>query len=191
MNDELVLVFDGSGSPSVRSFQHTGLTPGLRYRYQVSSVSTAGEGNRSAVATFVAAVAPSAPPQPKLVLSEPEAITIGLDPPSSDGGAPLVQYIIFYDDGLNSGQLTNSRTICDLSVTSFVVDGLTRGREYKFQVQALSECAGGESPEPLLDNGDAPECPVGYNPCTLAGEPSAASASSPPRAPQRPSPSPP
>lgn len=35
IDDSLSLVFDGSGSPSVRSFKHTGLTPGRRYWYQV------------------------------------------------------------------------------------------------------------------------------------------------------------
>ena len=35
IDDSLSLVFDGSGSPSVRSFKHTGLTPGRHYWYQV------------------------------------------------------------------------------------------------------------------------------------------------------------
>ena len=35
IDDALTLVFDGSGSPSVRSFKHTGLTSGRRYWYQV------------------------------------------------------------------------------------------------------------------------------------------------------------
>lgn len=37
IDDSLSLVFDGSGSPSVRSFKHTGLTPGRRYWYQVGN----------------------------------------------------------------------------------------------------------------------------------------------------------
>ena len=35
IDDSLSLVFDGSGSPSVRIFKHTGLTAGRRYWYQV------------------------------------------------------------------------------------------------------------------------------------------------------------
>ncbi len=37
IDDALALVFDGSGSPSVRSFKHTGLTSGRRYWYQVGA----------------------------------------------------------------------------------------------------------------------------------------------------------
>jgi hypothetical protein len=93
IGDEPVLVFDGSGSPSIRSYRHAGLTPGRRYRYQVASVSGAGEGARTNVFTFLSAAPPSPPPQPRFVDGSGASIVVGLDPPPSDGGSSITRYV--------------------------------------------------------------------------------------------------
>ena len=48
------LVFDGTGSPSTRYYNHTGLVPGRRYRYAVTVVNIAGEGPMSPYRSFLA-----------------------------------------------------------------------------------------------------------------------------------------
>ncbi|CAE8682347.1 unnamed protein product [Polarella glacialis] len=170
-DDPLFLVFDGSGSPSVRSFRHTGLVPGRRYRYQVSSMSTAGEGSRTSIFSFAASEPPSATSQPRFVDSDGLTMTIGMDPPPSDGGAAIVRYVVYRNDGTPSGLLSTSIHICDTQMSEFQIPDLQGGRDYQIQLEAHSGCpTGEESAEvvPLVDG----QCPNKLA-CTLAGARSA------------------
>ena len=143
IDDSLSLVFDGTGSPSVRSFRHTGLSSGRRYWYQVSSISSVGEGLRSAVSTFLAAEPPAAPLQPRFVDANFGSITVGLDPPPSDGGSPIVRYAIYHNDGTTNGLLSTRVLVCDMSRTEFAIPNLVQGRDYQIQIQAHADCPEG------------------------------------------------
>ncbi|CAK9003288.1 Titin (Connectin), partial [Durusdinium trenchii] len=168
IDDSLSLVFDGSGSPSVRSFKHTGLTPGRRYWYQVSSVSSVGEGTRSGIFTFLAAEPPTAPLQPRFVTAGFGSITIGLDPPPSDGGSPIVRYAIYHNDGTVNGLLSTQVLVCDMSRTEFAVPNLLLGRDYQIQIQAHADCPTGTGSS--LHEYDASGLCVNDADCTLPGD---------------------
>jgi len=167
IDDSLSLVFDGSGSPSVRSFKHTGLVPGRRYWYQVASVSSVGEGLRSNISTFLAAEPPAAPLQPRFVTADFGSITIGLDPPPSDGGSPIVRYAIYHNDGTVNGLLTTQVLVCDMSRTDFEVPNLLLGRDYQIQIQAHADCPSGTGTS--LHAFDTDGICVDDTACTLPG----------------------
>ncbi|CAL1153338.1 unnamed protein product [Cladocopium goreaui] len=168
IDDSLSLVFDGSGSPSVRSFKHTGLTPGRRYWYQVSSVSSVGEGAQTSVFTFLAAEPPAAPLQPRFVTASFGSITIGLDPPPSDGGSPIVRYAIYHNDGTVNGLLSTQVLVCDMSRTEFAVPNLISGLDYQIQIQAHADCPTGTGTS--LHAYDGQGLCVNDAECTLPGE---------------------
>ena len=167
IDDALALVFDGSGSPSVRSFKHTGLTPGRRYWYQVSSVSSVGEGARTNISTFLAAEPPASPLQPRFITASFGSITIGLDPPPSDGGSPIVRYVIYHNDGTVNGLLSTQVSVCDMSRTEFDVPNLLLGRDYQIQVQAHADCPYGAGTS--LHEYDSDGICVNDGACTLPG----------------------
>ena len=167
IDDALAMVFDGSGSPSIRSFKHTGLVPGRRYWYQVASVSSVGEGSRTNISTFLAAEPPAAPLQPRFVTAGFGSITIGLDPPPSDGGSPIVRYVIYRNDGTVNGLLSTQVSVCDMSRTQFDVPDLLLGRDYLIQVQAHADCPYGAGNS--LHEYDADGICVNDGDCTLPG----------------------
>ena len=167
IDDALAMVFDGSGSPSIRSFKHTGLVPGRRYWYQVTSLSSVGEGSRTNISTFLAAEPPAAPLQPRFVTAGFGSITIGLDPPPSDGGSPIVRYVIYRNDGTVNGLLSTQVSVCDMSRTQFDVPDLLLGRDYLIQVQAHADCPYGAGNS--LHEYDADGICVNDGDCTLPG----------------------
>ena len=71
------------------------------------------------------------------------SITVGLDPPPSDGGSPIVRYAIYHNDGTTNGLLTTRVSVCDMSRTEFAIPNLVQGRDYQIQIQAHADCPEG------------------------------------------------
>jgi hypothetical protein len=165
------LVFDGSGSPSIRSFRHTGLVPGRRYRYQVTAISTSGEGKRSEVSTFLAAAPPSAPQKPRFVDANSNEIHISLDPPASDGGSTILKYVVHVNENpIEPNPLQRVDHVCNTMLSVYPIANLLGGREYQIQVQAYGQCPSGEAKAPPLTAPSTDLCnEEGVNECGIPG----------------------
>ena len=133
----------------------------------MASVSSVGEGLRSNISTFLAAEPPAAPLQPRFVTADFGSITIGLDPPPSDGGSPIVRYAIYHNDGTVNGLLTTQVLVCDMSRTDFEVPNLLLGRDYQIQIQAHADCPSGTGTS--LHAFDTDGICVDDTACTLPG----------------------
>jgi hypothetical protein len=99
LDGPMELVFDGTGSPSTRYYNHTGLVPGRRYRYAVTVVNIAGEGPMSPYRSFLAAVPPTAPSKPELIVSDATTLDVQWSPPVSLGGGIISKYVVWHDNG--------------------------------------------------------------------------------------------
>lgn len=131
-------------------------------------MSSVGEGTRTSIFTFLAAAPPSAPLQPRFVTASFGSITIGLDPPPSDGGSPIVKYAIYHNDGTVNGLLTTQVLVCDMSRTEFAVPNLLSGLDYQIQIQAHADCPSGTGSS--LHAYDGQGLCTNDAACTLPGE---------------------
>lgn len=68
------LVYDGTGQPTVLTFEKRNLQRGKYYRFQVSAINYIGEGKNSTEAILLCAETPTAPGQPKLILSDSSSV---------------------------------------------------------------------------------------------------------------------
>jgi hypothetical protein len=149
------LLFDGSGAPSTRYFNHTGLVPGRSYRYAVSVINLAGEGPMSIVRTFLAAVPPSAPSRPELVRSTKKSLTIQWSPPVSLGGGVISKYVVFHDFGLSHKPEPHMwMEICDTSAMQAEIKGFEPGSTVRIQIQAFGSSQNADPTDPTA----APTC---------------------------------
>ena len=62
-SSEWNVVYNGVGHPTVLSYNATGLSSGITYRFRVKAANFVGNSSESDVASFIAADAPSAPGQ--------------------------------------------------------------------------------------------------------------------------------
>ncbi|CAD7941248.1 unnamed protein product, partial [Amoebophrya sp. A120] len=145
-NEPPVLLYDGFGSVTVRTYRHDPLIPGRRYRYQVTALNSAVESFRSEVVEFLAGVAPQAP-----------------------------GYTILYNSGVDGSLLSNKIEICNANVGQWQLNNLPLPLGvYQIQIQAHGPCPGGyaQIPPPVCPTDaevcteNSPLCPnVEY--CTL------------------------
>ena len=72
-----------------------------------------GEGLKSASVSIIAGTVPGPPSSLLKVSADTTQITFSWSAPSDNGGTPLVDYQIYWDNGINSGQhlLKNSTGI--------------------------------------------------------------------------------
>lgn len=82
----------------------TGLTPSVTYDIKVQARNVINYGALSSVLSVLAAQIPDAPENLQNVPSDTSANQIGLtwDPPTFDGGSPVIDYRLWYDNGSGS-----------------------------------------------------------------------------------------
>jgi hypothetical protein len=137
------LVYDGKTNLAVTTTV-AGLSGGRSYTFVLAAVSQAGDGNRS-----VPLKASTSPPAPT-GLSSPSQTTTAIEmewvaPPVADDAAAVTGYALYRNNGAGGAQidtLVNCANADALS-TNCSVTGLTGGRQYVFEVSALS--AAGDS----------------------------------------------
>ena len=151
-------------SPST-SHVVTGLTNGTEYHFRVRARNAAGDSAQSAVA------GPhrprTTPGKPGTVTGTPSntEVTLAWAPPSNNGGAEIVDYIVEYTS--DNGTTTQVFAEGTRAATGAQVTDLTNGTAYKFRVKAVNEAS--------IAGGIATDWSAAITPRTTPGTPSGVS----------------
>ncbi len=123
-------------------FNDTEAVNGQTYYCQVQAFSAAGDGNLSNEVSAIPSRAPDAPTGLEAVRGDGQ-VSLSWTAPEHDGGSAIIGYAIYV--GTTSGTEVYYATAAE---TSCVVDGLTNGQTYYFQVAAVNVRGNGTmSPE--------------------------------------------
>lgn len=113
----------------------TGLTLGANYRVQIVAVNSQG-GSTPVSFNFRQPNTPSAIQSPRMTsFPQPGAAAIAWQRPTSDGGAPILRYLVRISDPNSSSVFGPWRTA---GSTSFTFTGLTKGANYRVQIIAVN-----------------------------------------------------
>jgi hypothetical protein len=96
---------DGLDPHSPTSFTHGNLLVGHAYKYRVKAANLMGYGPYSGEYSFVPRVVPAAPPlapRNRPELTTRATLYLAFDAVLVDGGAPITEYLVYLDDGLDS-----------------------------------------------------------------------------------------
>ena len=114
------------------------LSDGVDYRFKLVAFNAVGDGAFSELLSIVAATVPAAPSAPTLLSQSDEAISIqwSASPASANGGSPILDYHVYYDNALG-GSFTElaSTTTPNFSYTLTTV---TSGKSYRFKITAIN-----------------------------------------------------
>jgi len=118
------------------SYTDSSVEPGITYYYVVTAVNPAGSSKFSneASASALIVTAPSAVSNLTVAIVE-DSIRLRWSPPSSTGGLPITQYIIYR--GIDPSSLSIYAIISG-NVTSFADTNFDPGRTYYYKVQAVN-----------------------------------------------------
>ncbi|MEM0449175.1 MAG: fibronectin type III domain-containing protein [Methanomassiliicoccales archaeon] len=140
---------------AISFYQNTGLPNGATYYYRVSAVNSAGEG---ALSTYAFAKTAEPPAAPIDLSATPYLgkVSIRWSAPSSDGGAPIINYKIYR--GTVSGAASYYITV---GSTYFDDVNVTNGVTYYYVVAAVNEAGTGpKSIEVWAKPGAVPTEPI-------------------------------
>lgn len=116
------------------------INAGVSYSFKVSAVNSVGESPLSDEFTVIAATVPAAPATPTLVSQSQTLIQFSWNIPS-DGGSPILGYIVYSDGGAGTFSAL-SPTITDVLTVSYDVTqashGIVTGTVYQFNVIAYN-----------------------------------------------------
>ena len=124
----------------------SGLTNATPYYFRVAAVNSVGTGAYYPGATDDAvgatpAMVPAAP-SALMAAAANAAVTLSWTAPTSDGGAPIINYMVEYDTDMNfSSSPTTVPTAT--AVTSHTVSALTNATPYYFRVAAVNAAGTG------------------------------------------------
>ena len=133
-------------------FTCTGLRRVTSYNFRLSATNEKGQGPTSPSVTY--STLPSVPKPPGAPTAKERATSTSLyvewQPPTDDGGSPILSYVLQMDDGerkpaagsgRNShGEVTDDLPLSDVYTgpeTSYKAEGLKPGRKYRFQVETV------------------------------------------------------
>ncbi|KJH43663.1 fibronectin type III domain protein [Dictyocaulus viviparus] len=127
-----------------------GLKKGQSYQFRIKAVNK--EGQSEALTTEKEITAknpydePGKPHQPEVTDWDADRVSLQWQPPDSDGGAPITQYIIEKKgkhgrEWQECGKVSGDETIA-------TIVGLKEGEEYQFRVKAVNKAGPGEASEP-------------------------------------------
>jgi len=119
------------GTTSSTSYTDTGLTNGDRYDYVVRARNRVGLGPKSNQASATPLGVPDAPQSLTASAGDGE-VSLSWSTPASDGGKPVQQYVVYRDDG------TGLTQVATVSGTSYTDTGLTNGKQYSYEVAAVT-----------------------------------------------------
>jgi outer membrane protein assembly factor BamB len=118
------------------SYTDSSVEPGITYYYAVTAVNPAGssEFSNEASASALVVTPPSAVSDLTVAIVG-DSIRLSWGPPSSTGGLPITQYIIYR--GIDPSSLSVYATISG-NVTSFADTNFDSGKTYYYKVQAVN-----------------------------------------------------
>ena len=122
-------------SGSTTTYQHTGLTRGTTYYYQVAAINSVDQG---AYSSSVSTTTHDLPGVPRGLTATPDGIKINLSwqAPDDDGGTPITGYKIQFSSP-DASNFRDLRTTSG-STTTYQHTGLTADTEYHYQVAAIN-----------------------------------------------------
>uniref|UniRef100_A0AC34RIM6 Twitchin n=1 Tax=Panagrolaimus sp. JU765 TaxID=591449 RepID=A0AC34RIM6_9BILA len=127
-----------------------GLQPGHEYQFRVRAVNKEGESDPLVTDTTTLARnpfdVPSKMDKPDVVDWDKDHVDLEWKPPSSDGGAPIQEYIIEKRDE-TSGRWTEAMTV-PATETKATVANLRPGETYQFRIMAKNKGGCGEPSDP-------------------------------------------
>lgn len=127
-----------------------GLKKGQSYQFRVKAVNK--EGPSDALSTEKDTVAknpyeaPGKPKTPEITDWDADRVSLEWQPPDSDGGAPITQYII-EKKGKHGREWQECAKVSG-DHTSADVLGLKEGEEYQFRVKAVNKAGPGDASDP-------------------------------------------
>ncbi len=131
-------------------FTATKLREGTGYVFRVAAENEAGLGQPSEPSSTVTPKkpygVPDAPRKPDIASSTTTSASISWSAPSSDGGSPIIGYIIEKREG-GMGRWSKCNHY-EVNETSFTVRDLAEDREYEFRVSAVNKAGTGEPSVP-------------------------------------------
>ena len=118
----------------VQSATVTGLTNGIEYQFQISSINVVGVGPESEIVSATPLPVTDAPDN---LVAEPSNTNVSLSwNISATGGAAILDYIIEYKTPIDTEWTVFPDEVSD--VQSATVTGLTNGIEYQFRIKAVN-----------------------------------------------------
>ncbi|KAK0400071.1 hypothetical protein QR680_003339 [Steinernema hermaphroditum] len=128
----------------------TGLKKGQSYQFRVKAVNK--EGHSDPLTTDSSTTAknpydePGKPETPEITDWDVDRVNLAWEPPASDGGAPITDYIIekkgkHSRDWSECGKVPGDKTEAEIR-------GLKEGEEYQFRVKAVNKAGPGEASDP-------------------------------------------
>eukprot|EP00928_Gymnodinium_smaydae_P022346 TRINITY_DN18808_c0_g1_i1.p1 TRINITY_DN18808_c0_g1~~TRINITY_DN18808_c0_g1_i1.p1 ORF type:complete len:4341 (-),score=787.41 TRINITY_DN18808_c0_g1_i1:161-11695(-) len=124
-------VFEEVYSGPDTAFTKASLMTGAAYQFRVSAVNAAGEGPPSAVREMAACIDPTAPGAIRVKSRSRYHITIEWSPPFSDGGCPVLAYMLMQD-----GEEVSRQQHTEYSLPSVVP-----AQAYEFKVRCETSVA--------------------------------------------------
>jgi hypothetical protein len=115
----------------------TGLTGGTTYTFTVAATNPVGTGAASAHSNPVTPTAPAVPQAPTIIRNAtagPASATVSWLRPASDGGSPIIGYVVTPYVGYKPQPATTFNS----TATTQTVVGLTNDTQYRFRVQAFN-----------------------------------------------------
>ena len=128
--------------PVVLVYTDTNVTNGETYLYSVAAINIVGQGTFTDTIEATPFRSISVPGMPRSVLGTAKGAKVQLiwNPPESDGGSVITGYVVLRGETANDLQV-----VANLGdVTSFIDEGLPRGRTYHYSVAAINDVGQGE-----------------------------------------------
>ena len=114
-----------------------GSDAGKSYFFKISAINSIGEGELSDPFLILAASVPDAPIQllRNDILSTREVVSFTWEQGTGNGGSPVIDYRVSYDQGIGSFVVIGD-SYTSQSFTSTALQGITPGHTYRFYVEA-------------------------------------------------------
>lgn len=138
-SDQLVLVYDGSSTPSVLSFTKTGLNKGQEYGFAITALNRVGEGIASDYGTFYCDFIPGVPGAPQLISSSTSQVSFGWTPPPDANGGVFDKYEIWHKQATQPETAWTKIATTAINILEYSHTGLSAiSDDVQYKIKAVS-----------------------------------------------------
>lgn len=140
----------GEVGPDENTFDFKGLTPNKDYKFRVKAVNKEGESDPLETTDTIKARnpydEPGKPGQPVIDDYDNKMVKLKWEPPKTDGGRPITNYVVEMRDKYNPDWIEVMKT--DDATPEAKVGGLKENVSYQFRVKAVNKAGSSEASEP-------------------------------------------
>lgn len=112
------------------------LQHGDTYTFRIKARNSIGDSIYSEEVSLMAATLPGAPGQPTRLTSTETTITIQWTVPTDNGGTPITDYLVMWDEGSGGSFVQAGQSLNQLEFTP--AQELITGQSYRFKVRAVN-----------------------------------------------------